>query len=356
MAISVGQTVSHYKILERLGSGGMGIVYKAEDMRLHRTVALKFLHPDMFLDEREHGRFVHEAEAAAQLGHPNIATVYDFDEDVEPGTTTRRAFIAMEFIEGRSLKWKIAQGPLPFDEIASIARQLAAALQAAHQKGIVHRDVKPANIIARDDGSVKVLDFGVAKLAGATRLTAEGQIVGSFAYMSPEQVQGGDVDLRSDIWSYGVVLYEMLTQQFPFRGDHVAAVVYSITNEDPPPPESLRHGIPSPLAAVCMACLQKDASHRPASMAEILSMLAGETETPSARRCAVTPPMVAVGILILAAVLVLSIPGVRNSMERLLATRAGSRRILVVLQFVPSPEEARMRFGALNPIASWRLG
>ena len=353
----IGNTIGHYRIIEKIGGGGMGVVYKAEDTRLHRAVALKFLHPDMLLDERERARFVHEAEAAAQLGHPNIATVYDFDEDVEPGTTTRRAFIAMEFIEGQSLKAKIACGPLPFTDITSIARQLAAALQAAHQKGIVHRDVKPANIIVRDDGSVKVLDFGVAKLAGATRVTTEGQVVGSFAYMSPEQVQGVDVDLRSDIWSYGVVLYEMLTQRFPFRGDHVAAVVYSITNEDPPVPESLRPGIPAPLAAVCTACLRKDAARRPASMGEILSMLEGSAEKPSGRRSHVRRPLAALVIVILVAVLALAVPGIRTALQWILAGGAGSPRILVVLPFVPidSSGDSRSQCAGLSWMVPSRL-
>jgi serine/threonine protein kinase/tetratricopeptide (TPR) repeat protein len=338
----IGQLVSHYRILEQVGKGGMGVVYKAEDTRLHRTVALKFLNTELLLDESEKARFEHEAEAAAQLGHPNIATVYDFEEFLDPGTATRHAFIAMEFVDGESLKQKIARSPLPFEEVASIAHQLASALQAAHQKGIVHRDVKPANIIARHDGSIKVLDFGVAKLAGETRVTAAGHIVGSIAYMSPEQLQGGDVDLRSDIWSFGVVLYEILTQRFPFRGDHAAAVVYSITNEDPVPLESVRANVPPSLAATCIACLAKHREERPESMAVVLSMLEGiptlrpEKLASSKRILSTWSPAVtipAIAVLIAAALFI--IPGIRTGIERFFSGPAGGQKILVVLPFTP---------------------
>ena len=338
----IGQTVSHYRILEEVGKGGMGVVYKAEDTHLHRTVALKFLNPDMVLDETEKARFEHEAEAAAQLGHPNIATVYDFEEHVDPRTSTRRPFIAMEFVEGESLTRKIARGPLPFEEAASVARQLASALQTAHQKGIVHRDVKPANIIVRDDGSIKVLDFGVAKLAGGTRVTAAGQIIGSVAYMSPEQVQGEDVDRRSDIWSFGVVLYEMLTQRYPFRGDHAAAIIYSITNDDPAPPGSIRANIPQPLANLCMACLRRRTDERPQSMAEVLSMLVGTPERRRGRQLAIgrlavsgrTAAVVASTVVLLA-LLVLVIPNVRNRVGQMFSSQASGNKILVVLPFTP---------------------
>jgi eukaryotic-like serine/threonine-protein kinase len=338
----IGQMISHYRVLEQVGKGGMGVVYKAEDTRLHRTVALKFLNPEMLLDQREKLRFEHEAEAAAQLGHPNIATIYDFDEHVDPGTATRYSFIAMEFVDGESLKRKIARGPLAFDEVASIARQLAGALHAAHQKGIVHRDVKPANIFVRDDGSVKVLDFGVAKLAGETRVTAQGQVVGSVAYMSPEQLRGEDVDARSDIWSFGVVLYEMLVQHYPFRGDHAAAIVYSITNEDPPGPETLRSDIPEELTSVCMACLRKEPAERPSSMAVVQSILGGEmVSRPAKKKAALRVPSfwrlaawVSTAAAILA-LLILLVPGIRNTIERLLPGSADTHRILVVLPFIP---------------------
>ncbi len=338
----IGPMVSHYRLLEQVGKGGMGVVYKAEDTRLHRTVALKFLNPEMLLDQREKLRFEHEAEAAAQLGHPNIATIYDFDEHLDPGTATRYSFIAMEFIDGESLKRKIARGPIALDEVASIAHQLSDALHAAHQKGIVHRDIKPANIFVRRDGSVKVLDFGVAKLAGETRVTAEGKVVGSIAYMSPEQLRGEDVDARSDIWSFGVVLYEMLLQRYPFRGDHAAAIIYSITNEDPPVPESLRSGIPEELSAVCMACLRKDPAERPSSMAAVQSMLEGATVLqPATKRAGGRVPSfwrlaawVSAAAAILA-LLVLLVPGIRTTIERLLPGSGDAHRILVVLPFTP---------------------
>jgi eukaryotic-like serine/threonine-protein kinase len=338
----IGQMISHYRVIEQVGQGGMGVVYKAEDTRLHRTVALKFLNPEMLLDQREKLRFEHEAEAAAQLGHPNIATIYDFDEHIDPGTATRYSFIAMEFVDGESLKRKIARGPIPLDEVASIARQLTGALHAAHQKGIVHRDVKPANIFVREDGSVKVLDFGVAKLAGETRVTAQGQVVGSVAYMSPEQLRGEDVDARSDIWSFGVVLYEMLVQRFPFRGDHAAAIVYSITNEDPSGPETLRGGIPEELSSVCMACLRKDPAERPSSMAVVQSMLGGEMVPRPAKKRAVRrvrsfwrlAAWVSSGAAVVA-LLILLVPGIRTPIEQLLPGSGETHRILVVLPFTP---------------------
>jgi tetratricopeptide (TPR) repeat protein/predicted Ser/Thr protein kinase/TolB-like protein len=342
MTTLIGRTVSHYRILAQVGQGGMGTVYKAEDTRLHRTVALKFLNPEMLLDDREKSRFTHEAEAAAQLVHPNIATVYDFEERFDPGTETRQAFIAMEYIDGQPLKRLLDRGPLPFDDAASIARQLAAALQAAHQKGIIHRDVKPSNIIVRNDGSVKVLDFGVARLAGETRVTSTGQVVGSIAYMPPEQLQGEEIDCRSDIWSFGVVLFEMLTQQFPFRGQHAAAVIYSILNEDPPQLETLRKGIPSPLATLCTACLRKNAAERPASMGDVLSMLAGitapapgghraATHTPSSRRAVAA----SLGVVALVALLALTVPDIRTRITRIFALRTGPQRILAVIPFTP---------------------
>ncbi len=360
----IGETVSHYRILEKLGEGGMGVVYKAEDTRLHRAVALKFLNPALVASESEKVRFEHEAQAAARLSHPNIATVYDFEDRLDPTTSTLQAFIAMEFIEGESLKRKIARGALPFNEAQSITRQLASALDAAHRKGIVHRDVKPANIIVRDDGSVKVLDFGVAKLADETRVTAAGHVVGSIAYMSPEQVQGDDVDLRSDIWSFGAVLYEMLTQHLPFRGDHAAAVVYSIVNEEPQPPGSLRKDIPPPLEAVCLACLRKDRAERPESMETLLPMLEGRAKPkPEKRRQTkrVSPlwrfAATALGVVTIVAALTLTIPAFRDGMERVLGIGTGSQKILVVLPFAPidSSVASRNNCAALSWMVPSRL-
>jgi serine/threonine protein kinase len=208
----IGQTVSHYKILEKLGEGGMGVVYKAEDTKLKRTVALKFLSPKAVGTEEDKTRFIHEAQAAAALNHQNICTVYEIDE------YENRSFIAMECVEGESLEAKIKSGPLGLDEAARIAVEIAEGLQEAHSKGIIHRDVKSANIMVTATGHVKVMDFGLAKSSSRTQLTRSGTTVGTVAYMSPEQGRGEPVDYRTDIWSLGIVLYEMITGELPFKG------------------------------------------------------------------------------------------------------------------------------------------
>jgi serine/threonine protein kinase len=198
----IGQTISHYKIIEKLGGGGMGVVYKAEDTKLKRMVALKFLPPDLTRDDEAKERFVHEAQAASALDHPNICTIHEIDE-----TDDGQIFICMAYYEGETLKKKIERGPLPFDQTLDLAMQIAQGLARAHEAGITHRDIKPANIMITTRGEVKIVDFGLAKLVGQTRLTKTGTTMGTVAYMSPKQAQGIDADHRSDIWSLGVVLY-----------------------------------------------------------------------------------------------------------------------------------------------------
>jgi eukaryotic-like serine/threonine-protein kinase len=215
----IGKTISHYKILEKLGGGGMGVVYKAEDLKLHRLVALKFLPPELTLDEEAKKRFVHEAEAASSLDHNNICVIHEIDE------TDGQIFICMNYYEGETLKKKIEKGLLKIDEAADIALQIAKGLEKAHEKGIVHRDIKPANIFITSDGVVKILDFGLAKLMGYTVLTKVGETLGTTAYMSPEQSRGEKTDYRTDIWSFGIVLYEMVTGKLPFKGDYGQAVM-----------------------------------------------------------------------------------------------------------------------------------
>ena len=212
------KTVSHYKILEHLGGGGMGIVYKAQDLKLDRDVALKFLPPEFTRDPDAKQRFMQEAKAASSLQHPNICTIHDIDQ-----TEDGQIFIVMDLYEGETLKSKIERGPTSIDEAVEIALQMARGLAKAHEHGIVHRDIKPANVIVTRDGLVKIIDFGLAKLTGRTMLTKIGSTIGTAAYMSPEQARGEDVDQRTDIWSLGVVLYEMLTGRLPFRGDHESA-------------------------------------------------------------------------------------------------------------------------------------
>ncbi len=263
----IGQTISHYKILEKLGEGGMGVVYKAEDTKLDRTVALKFLTPQAVDNEEEKTRFLYEAKAAAALNHPNICTVHEIDEYED------RSFIAMECIEGESLKDKIKSGPLGLDEAVDIAVQVAEGLQEAHNKGIIHRDIKSANIMLTPTGRVKVMDFGLAKSSGRTQLTRSGTTVGTVAYMSPEQGRGDPVDHRTDIWSLGVVLYEMLTGHTPFRGEHEAAVLYSIVNEEPHPISSYVPDISSQFQILIERMLEKDRADRYQSMEDLLSDL-----------------------------------------------------------------------------------
>ena len=225
----IGQTISHYNILEKLGEGGMGVVYKAEDIKLKRTVALKFLPSHSKISEQDRARFLQEAQAAAGLNHPNICVIHAIEEDNE------QQFIVMECLDGATLREKIAGGALPIKQAVDYAVQIGEALQEAHDKGIVHRDIKADNIMINSKGQVKVMDFGLAKLKGAAKLTRTSSTVGTLAYMAPEQIQGGVVDARSDLFSFGVLLYEMLTAHFPFRGEHEAAMMYSILNEDPEP-------------------------------------------------------------------------------------------------------------------------
>jgi eukaryotic-like serine/threonine-protein kinase len=253
----IGQTVSHYRILSKLGEGGMGVVYKAEDTRLKRTVALKFLSPELTRDSDAKERFIHEAQAASALDHPAICTIHEID-----GTPDGQLFIVMACYTGDTLREKIRQGPLKIDDAVAIAIQVARGLGRAHEAGIVHRDIKPGNVIVTDHGDAKIVDFGLAKLAGHARLTRTGYTLGTAAYMSPEQAHGAEVDERTDIWSLGVILFEMLTGQLPFGGDREAALVYAIVHEHPRLLSSLRPDLPAPLSSVISKALQKDCALR----------------------------------------------------------------------------------------------
>jgi len=256
-----------YKVIEVLGKGGMGIVYKAEDTKLKRNVALKFLPPELILNEEAKERFVLEAQAAAALSHPNICTIHEIDE--EEGTS----FIAMEYVKGQSLKDRIGQGPLGADEALDITIQMAEGLEEAHKKGIIHRDIKSANIMVTEKGQAKVMDFGLAKVKGGTLLTREGTTLGTVAYMSPEQARGIEVDHRSDIWSLGVVMYEMLSGQLPFTGDREASILYSVVHEEPKPLKEIKRDLPPELQQIINRALRKRPESRYSSAAEILKDL-----------------------------------------------------------------------------------
>jgi serine/threonine protein kinase len=260
-----------YRIAEELGRGGMGVVYKAEDTRLQRTVALKFLPPELTHIPEIRDRFRQEAKAAAALDHPNICTIYDFDQAED------RAFISMAYIQGQSLRKRIDSGPLELEEALKIAAQVAEGLQEAHGKGIVHRDIKSANIMVTPKGQAKVMDFGLARVAGASLVTQEGTTMGTVSYMSPEQARGEKVDHRTDIWSFGVVLYEMLGGELPFKGEQSQAIVYSILKEKPKPLTGVRPGLPPAIEQVVLKALEKEPDKRYQSFEDLLNDLQGIT-------------------------------------------------------------------------------
>ncbi len=271
----IGKQILHYKVVEELGRGGMGVVYKARDAKLKREVAIKFLPRQIAANEEERERFKIEAQAAAALNHPNIATIHNIEEH------DGEMFIVMEYIEGQELREIVGaynHTPLPMDDVFSYATQIASGLQAAHEKGITHRDIKSSNIMVTDKGQVKIMDFGLAKVHGSAQFTKVGTTLGTTAYMSPEQARGEAVDHRTDIWAFGVVLYEMLTGAFPFRGDYEQAVIYSILNEKP----ELTDQIPPAFRKFLQKTLAKKPGERYQNAQALLADLRGLNAAPTA--------------------------------------------------------------------------
>src|SRR5436190_1219774 len=261
----IGSTISHYHILEKIGEGGMGVVYKAEDTTLKRIVALKFLPQALSTSETDKARFLLEAQAAAALNHPNICTIYGIEE------LDGQTFIAMEFVDGKTLREKTQSGTINLNSAIEIGIQVADGLAIAHEKGIVHRDIKPENIMVRKDGIVQIMDFGLAKLRAsrASRLTKAGSTIGTAGYMSPEQVQGQETDHRSDIFSLGVLLYELFTGELPFKGVHETALMYEIVNVDPVPMSAVKPELDPELDRIVLECLQKEPDERYNSVKDI---------------------------------------------------------------------------------------
>jgi serine/threonine protein kinase/tetratricopeptide (TPR) repeat protein len=334
----IGKTISHYKILEKLGEGGMGVVYKAEDTKLKRTVALKFLPPELTRDPEAKERFIQEAQAASTLDHPNICNVHEIDE-----TADGQLFIVMTCYEGETLKQKTKDKKLKTEEAIDIAMQIAQGLAKAHEQGMIHRDIKPANVMITRDGVAKILDFGLTKLTGQVGITKVGTTLGTTAYMSPEQVRGEDVDHRTDIWSLGAVLYEMVTGVRPFGGEYEPAVVYSILHDKPESMTSRRGDVPTELERIVEKALSKDMLKRYQHIDDMLvdlrtlfsALKTGEGGARTRKKGKKSRVLIAgVAVVVIVVLGIAIIPGLFKPKKPLLtSSSADNRKMLVVLPF-----------------------
>jgi tetratricopeptide (TPR) repeat protein/TolB-like protein len=355
-----GLFAGKYRITREIGKGGMGALFEAEDVKLKRPVALKFLPRELLHDAQARERFVHEAQAASALDHPNICTVYEIDE-----SDSGQMYIAMACCKGESLKDKIRSGPPGASDTLSLAVQVADGLAKAHEHGIVHRDIKPANILVSEDGQAKIVDFGLAKLAGDVRLTKPGTIMGTVAYMSPEQVNGENVDARTDVWSLGVVIYEMLTGRLPFEGESDQSYAYAVVHKNPRPLKNLPRGTPRGLAEVVENALAKDPTKRFPSGTEMARALNTLREGVGIRprgwkgifiRPAVVGPVLAVALL---ALLVLIVPGLRARIGGLfgLNPSPGNLHIAILpLSTIGGGDADRVLSDGLTELLCRRLG
>ena len=334
----IGKTISHYKILEKLGEGGMGEVYLADDLKLERKVAIKFLPQHLTKDKENVERFEREAKAAAALNHPNIITIYDVLE------ADSQICTVMEYVDGESLRNKMDKGKLDNNEVIEITKQICEGLEKAHQANIVHRDIKPENILINADNRVKILDFGLAKLKGVSKLTKETSTLGTIHYMAPEQIQGKDVDHRSDIWSFGVVLFEMLTGKLPFTGDYEQAIMYSILNDPPELPSE----IPAKLKHMLATCLEKDPAKRHPQIEDIFKSLKYNKEEKKSNLFKKSIlfkallPLILISIIFLSAIYFIIL---RPNTEKALITQKFWKNSIAVLPFADmSPQKDQEYF------------